>query len=89
MEVDPIIDGLRTAYVPEAGPDRWNVAASRRNADVIVPPEHAEDAGWATANLNLAKRGATLLVQSAKGSQNTAAPSRPGPRSPLYTFLHY
>ena len=58
MEVDPIIDGLRTAYVPEAGPDRWNVAASRRNADVIVPPEHAEDAGWAGAKMNLVLWGA-------------------------------
>ena len=36
------------------------------------------DADWATAKMNLAKRGAELLVQRDKGSQDTAAQSQSG-----------
>ena len=78
MEFELIINRLRNANVPEEGPDRWNIAEFRRNADVIVPPEHAEDAAWATAKINLAKRGAKLLAERAKGSQVTAAQSQSG-----------
>ena len=78
MELDLIIDGLRNANVPEEGPDWWNIAEFRRNADVIVPPEQAEDAAWGTAKMKIARRGAELLVQRAKGSQGKAAPSQSG-----------
>ena len=36
------------------------------------------DADWATAKMNLAKRGAEFLVQRDKGSQDTAAQSQSG-----------
>ena len=60
------------------GQDRWNIAAFRCNADVIVPPERVEGADWATARMNLARRGAEILVQRARRSPDTAAPNKSG-----------
>ena len=43
---------------------------------MAVTPEHAEDTAWATAKMNFGKQGTELLVQRARGSQDSTAPSQ-------------
>ena len=52
--------------------------AFKRSVNVIVPPQHTEGTARVTAEINFAKRVAELLVQRAKGSQDTAAPRQSG-----------
>ena len=79
MEFDMNIDGLRKANVdPEDGPNARNIMAFMRNANVLVPPEHADDTARTTAKVNLAWRGAERMLQRAHGSQDTTAPFQLG-----------